>query len=77
MRAYEYINGRRYHEGIGNGAYYLPQDAKEQGRLDLVHYIFLVLMQGKLHLAPIRKEDLKMVLDVGTGTGIWAIEFAG
>ena len=31
---------------------------------------------GKLHTAPIPKEQqLHRVLDVGTGTGIWAIDF--
>jgi ubiquinone/menaquinone biosynthesis C-methylase UbiE len=33
----------------------------------------LVLLDGKLHLAPI--ENPQNVLDVGTGTGIWAVEF--
>ncbi len=34
-------------------------------------------MDGKLHLAPIEemKGGLTNVLDIGTGTGIWAIEF--
>ena len=31
-------------------------------------------MNGKLHLAP-TGDNLNNVLDLGTGTGIWAIEF--
>jgi hypothetical protein len=31
-------------------------------------------LHGALHLAPI-KEGLQDALDIGTGTGIWAIEF--
>jgi methylase of polypeptide subunit release factors len=32
-----------------------------------------MLLQGKLHLAPL--DNPQEVLDLGTGTGIWAIEF--
>lgn len=32
-----------------------------------------IVMGEKLHFAPLEKKDLK-ILDVGTGTGIWAIE---
>lgn len=34
-----------------------------------------MVLGGKLHLAPIGKNPQK-VLDIGTGTGIWAISFA-
>lgn len=34
-----------------------------------------LLLDDKLYLAPV-KEDCKKVLDLGTGTGIWAIDFA-
>lgn len=34
-------------------------------------------LDGKLYLAPIPKEQkLHRVADLGTGTGIWAIDFA-
>ena len=33
------------------------------------------MQDGKLHLAPLSK-NIERVLDVGTGTGIWAIDFA-
>lgn len=46
----------------------------EQDRLDFVHHM-LMLTTNKQHFhAPIKKDQLKRVLDVGTGTGIWAIE---
>ncbi|CAI6306338.1 unnamed protein product [Periconia digitata] len=69
---YEYTNGRRYH-GYRSGSYLLPNDDEEQDRLDFVHHIFLLMLEGNLYNAPI--QDPKRVLDIGTGTGIWAIDF--
>ncbi|KAF1840194.1 S-adenosyl-L-methionine-dependent methyltransferase [Cucurbitaria berberidis CBS 394.84] len=71
---YEYSNGRRYH-GFRQGSYVLPNDEKEQDRLDLVHHIFLLMLNGKLSDVPFQSPP-KRVLDIGTGTGIWAIDFA-
>jgi ubiquinone/menaquinone biosynthesis C-methylase UbiE len=71
---YEYTNGRRYH-GYRSGAYILPNDEQEQDRLDLLHHIFLLILGGKLHDAPLPRPPQR-VLDIGTGTGIWAIDFA-
>ncbi|KAK6821798.1 hypothetical protein PG987_014623 [Apiospora arundinis] len=66
-------SGRLYH-GYKEGKYLLPNDAAEQERLDLQHKGFTVLLGDKLYLAPIGEPE--HVLDIGTGTGIWAIEFA-
>ena len=38
-----------------------------------MHKMTEVSLGGKLNLAPIPK-NAKRILDVGTGTGIWAIE---
>ncbi|KAH7129389.1 S-adenosyl-L-methionine-dependent methyltransferase [Dactylonectria estremocensis] len=43
--------------------------------MDLVHHIYSLVLQGKLHQAPIGNNPQR-VLDLGTGTGIWAIDFA-
>lgn len=43
--------------------------------LDLEHHIFLLTLGGKLALAPVG-DQVHRVLDVGTGTGDWAIDFA-
>lgn len=52
-----------------------PNDDKEQDRMDLGHHIYLLLLDGKLYLSPISTRP-RRVLDLGTGTGIWAIDFA-
>ncbi|KAL2063168.1 hypothetical protein VTL71DRAFT_6240 [Oculimacula yallundae] len=73
---YDYVeeNGRTFHK-YKEGKYVLPNDAIEQNRLDLQHQMCLILLEGRLHLAPIGSHPHN-VLDVGTGTGIWAIDFA-
>ncbi|KAF4974129.1 hypothetical protein FZEAL_8939 [Fusarium zealandicum] len=70
----EVDNGRRYH-AFREGTYLVPNDDEEQDRMDLVHHIYSLILDGKLHLAPIDKNSQR-VLDLGTGTGIWAIDFA-
>ena len=66
--------GRRYH-GYREGKYVIPNDEAEQDRLDMMHHVYLMLHGGELHLSPI-KEDVQSILDLGTGTGIWAIDMA-
>jgi len=41
----------------------------------MAHHLWCVRLNGELHLAPIGTNPQK-VLDLGTGTGIWAIDFA-
>lgn len=72
--AYRRENGRTYH-AYKDGSYFLPNDETENDRLDFQHAIFLRSLGGKLFLAPI-PDGVQEVLDVGTGTGIWAMDFA-
>lgn len=74
---YRQENGRTYHR-YKDGKYNLPNDDTECERLDLQHHLFLVTLGDKLGLAPPNEpgSKVKNVLDVGTGTGIWAIDFA-
>ncbi|EON69686.1 hypothetical protein W97_08946 [Coniosporium apollinis CBS 100218] len=71
---YRAENGRTYH-AHKDGQYPYPNDDREQDRLDLQHHLFLISMNGKLYLAPITEQP-QDVLDIGTGTGLWAIDFA-
>ncbi|KIW72089.1 hypothetical protein PV04_00310 [Phialophora macrospora] len=71
---YRYENGRRYHS-YRAGAYHLPNDEQEQDRLDLLHHICKMLLGGELFTAPL-PSDPHRILDVGTGTGIWAVDVA-
>ncbi|KAL9015024.1 MAG: hypothetical protein Q9173_000322 [Seirophora scorigena] len=70
---YEFENGRRYH-AYKAGSYPLPNDEPELERIDIKHHVTLLLTGGNLHLAPL--VNPKRILDIGTGTGIWAIEIA-
>ncbi|KAF4415102.1 hypothetical protein FACUT_13689 [Fusarium acutatum] len=67
-------NGRRYH-AFREGAYLVPNDDEEQDRMDLGHHIYRLVLGGDLFLAPLG-DKVKRVLDLGTGTGIWAMDFA-
>jgi SAM-dependent methyltransferase len=53
----------------------LPNDETEQDRLDLQHHIFKLVLDGELTCTKL-PPTTQRVLDVGTGTGIWAIELA-
>jgi trans-aconitate methyltransferase len=53
----------------------IPNDEREQERLDLAHYLMKMLLRGRLHRA-VFPEPPRHVLDFGTGTGSWAIDFA-
>jgi SAM-dependent methyltransferase len=70
---YRWENGRRYH-AYKEGEYVMPNDEYEQDRLNLQHQIYRLCLDGWLYRSPIKNP--KKVLDIGTGTGIWAIDFA-
>ncbi|OBR08862.1 Methyltransferase [Colletotrichum higginsianum IMI 349063] len=72
VRDYMYENGRRYHR-FREGQYNFPNDEMEQEREDMKHAMVKLLCNQKLNFAPIG-EWPQQVLDIGTGTGAWAIE---
>lgn len=79
-----YENGRLYHS-FSKGKYLMPCDEDEQDRLDIYHKFLYIARKYVLHEAPISipltqsisaSTTGPMILDLGTGTGIWAIEIA-
>ncbi|KAK1985018.1 TAM domain methyltransferase [Colletotrichum cereale] len=71
VRDYEFENRRRYHK-YKEGKYHYPNDDSEQEREDMKHAMVVHLCSGELHSAPL--ENPQKILDVGTGTGIWAVD---
>lgn len=71
---YPMENGRRYH-AFKDGTYIMPNDESELDRLDLTHNMLKISMNMRLFDATFSKAP-KNILDIGTGTGMWAIEMA-
>ncbi|KAE9575577.1 hypothetical protein CGMCC3_g8263 [Colletotrichum fructicola] len=42
-------------------------------RLDFVHALFVRALGDRLYFAPLKTEKIQKILDIGTGTGIWAM----
>jgi 2-polyprenyl-3-methyl-5-hydroxy-6-metoxy-1,4-benzoquinol methylase len=70
-------NGRWYH-GYRRGLYMYPCDEPEKDRMDIYHQFFAVARRGQLHQAPVPTQPnvQPRILDVGCGTGSWAIDMA-
>ncbi|KAF1964487.1 S-adenosyl-L-methionine-dependent methyltransferase [Bimuria novae-zelandiae CBS 107.79] len=73
------IEGRTY-ASYGRHEYGMPMDEKELDRQDLQHHKYNLLLNDRFYVAPIPDEQLQesgsRVLDLGTGTGIWAMDMA-
>jgi ubiquinone/menaquinone biosynthesis C-methylase UbiE len=69
---YNYENGRRYH-AYKEGAYFMPNDEPEQERMNMQHTAQYLALRHRSYLAPIG-DNPERILDLGTGTGIWAVE---
>ncbi|KAK1676403.1 S-adenosyl-L-methionine-dependent methyltransferase, partial [Colletotrichum godetiae] len=69
---YRRIHGRTYSQKTD---YWGPNDETQNEALEIAHYWETLFFDDRLFLAPLNRSPQK-VLDVGTGTGIWAIDFA-
>ncbi|KAG8955191.1 hypothetical protein FRC04_009649 [Tulasnella sp. 424] len=75
-------NGRSFQEL--NDAYKLPTDSGEHSRLDLQHEMIKLMLEGSIYQTPevvkaalsSRENFKRRVLDVGAGSGRWAIDIA-
>ena len=45
-------------------------------RLEIMHEVLIRTLGHRLFLTPLEESQLGRVLDMGTGTGLWAMEFA-
>ncbi|KAI9679054.1 MAG: hypothetical protein M1829_001724 [Trizodia sp. TS-e1964] len=76
---YPIENGRRYCND-GDDGYFLPNDESEQTRENIIHQVFLRLLNNSLTMHPLPPPVAPTapfrILDVGTGTGDWALAIA-
>ncbi|CEI63417.1 unnamed protein product [Fusarium venenatum] len=86
---YRKFQGRTFHSEKYDTEYFAPNDEQQRESIDISHHYLLLLLDGKLSLAHLNNDleashqicfhrclELTKVLDIGTGTGIWAIDFA-
>ncbi|KAK8429157.1 S-adenosyl-L-methionine-dependent methyltransferase [Phyllosticta citricarpa] len=74
ITTYRYENGRRYHAYRDGASYYQPNDERQAEAGSIENHLWLLTLNDALFLAPLA--DPQRVLDVGTGTGLWAIDMA-
>lgn len=70
---YRNIHGRTF-QASKTTEYWGPNDDKQNEGLDIAHHFITMVKDDQLFEAPISNPT--KVLDVGTGTGIWAIDMA-
>lgn len=73
--AFVYEENGRFYGTFRMGKYLFPVDEAELDRLDIFHKFFLVARRDVYFSVPIQKDNPR-ILDLGCGTGIWAIEMA-
>ncbi|PKS08123.1 hypothetical protein jhhlp_005398 [Lomentospora prolificans] len=70
------IYGRTFHNFNSDiTQYWGPNDEKQNDHLDTNHAMLLIAMDNELFYSPIG-DNPERVIDIGTGTGVWAVDFA-
>src|SRR5690348_2751118 len=69
-RRFLWLGGRRH---LADAPYVLPSDEQEISRLDFQHYMLRYALRAN-YAAPVERPT--SILDVGSGTGRWAMEMA-
>ncbi|KAF9404927.1 hypothetical protein BGZ94_003875 [Podila epigama] len=67
-------DGRTRHN-VENAPYMLPNDLTESDRLDAQHYLVRFVFKGNYNVQLDPEAPLR-ILDVATGTGVWALEMS-
>ncbi|GKT45261.1 uncharacterized protein ColSpa_05442 [Colletotrichum spaethianum] len=81
VEEYHFPNDEEENERLGASLAKSRATGKKRARLmlpkDLQHHIFDLSFEGKLGLSPPNAPEAKVgrVLDLGTGTGIWAMDY--
>ncbi|RSM04357.1 hypothetical protein CDV31_010059 [Fusarium ambrosium] len=70
---YRNLHGRTF-QNSKTTEYWGPNDDRQNNGLDIAHHFMVMLKNDRLFDAPVT--HMSKVLDVGTGTGIWAIDMA-
>jgi SAM-dependent methyltransferase len=69
------LENDRIYPNYGQHSYGMPIDEDEMDRMDLQHRKYELVIGDKHFLAPIGPTPQR-ILDLGTGTGIWALDVA-
>ncbi|KAI5867397.1 S-adenosyl-L-methionine-dependent methyltransferase [Durotheca rogersii] len=64
--------GHRYH---ASGKIFFPSDRAERERNEIQHRLFRLCLDGELTATRLPR-DVGRIADLGTGTGVWAVEMA-
>jgi trans-aconitate methyltransferase len=68
-------HGRTYHTFSAHRDYLLPNDEPERDRMDMQFWAIIEVLGHRYFHAPIA-DNPQDIIDIGTGTGMWAIEVA-
>ncbi|OAA40361.1 Methyltransferase type 11 [Metarhizium rileyi] len=71
---YRHLHGRTY-QNSNTTEYWGPNDDTQNVGLDIAHQFITMLLDDRLFESPLPERPAK-ILDVGTGTGVWAIDVA-
>ncbi|KAH6867609.1 S-adenosyl-L-methionine-dependent methyltransferase [Thelonectria olida] len=71
---YRSVHGRTY-QSSKTTEYWASNDEKHIESFDVAHQWMTMMLDDKLYAAPIG-DNPQRILDIGTGTGIWAIDMA-
>ncbi|KAK3399765.1 S-adenosyl-L-methionine-dependent methyltransferase [Sordaria brevicollis] len=73
---YRKIHGRTYHRDIGTAESWEPNDERHVEAMEIAHHNYTVCIGHRLYRAPLDKKKVQKAIDIGTGSGIWAMDFA-
>ncbi|KEZ41786.1 hypothetical protein SAPIO_CDS6767 [Scedosporium apiospermum] len=73
---FQTLHGRRYHARFGDIKYWAANDERQLESEELQHLAMTLALKGEFYLAPIDRSKIEKALDIGTGGGLWAVDFA-